>query len=89
MLTLALAFAKPTSIFGRQLVRDLGPVERDGVRWGWILATRFYDLALATWVWKRIDGAARKDAGEFRQVARWLAMTREGEKGAPLRWRRV
>jgi hypothetical protein len=52
-------------LFGAYLIKELGPVERESVRWGWILAVRALDLALGAFVWKKVEGFARKDGGEL------------------------
>ena len=52
------------SVFGSYLQQELAPVEREGVRWGWILAVRAFEMALGTWIWKRVDGLTRRDGGE-------------------------
>lgn len=49
--------------FGGYLKQELAPVEREGVRWGWILAVRCWDLVLGAWIWKRVQGMTRSDGG--------------------------
>lgn len=55
----------PCRVLGTYLSKNLAPVERDGVRWGWILAVRAWDLFLGAWIWKQVQGATRRDGGEL------------------------
>ncbi|SGY39267.1 BQ5605_C003g02186 [Microbotryum silenes-dioicae] len=52
-------------IFGDYLAKNLAPVERDDVRWGYILLVRAYDLALGGYLWPRVDGLAKRDGALF------------------------
>ncbi|KAI5474146.1 hypothetical protein MNV49_004143, partial [Pseudohyphozyma bogoriensis] len=52
-------------IFGKYLASTLGPVERESVKWSWILAVRALDLVQGIWVWSKVDGVTRKDGVLF------------------------
>ena len=54
--------------FGKYLLENLAPVEREGVRWFWIVGMRALELAAGALVWKRVRGAVKHDGGER---ARW------------------
>lgn len=58
--------------FGNYLLENLAPVERDGVRWPWIVAMRAAEIAAGAALWKRVRGEAKKDGGE---VARDSVLT--------------
>lgn len=49
--------------FGNYLLENLAPVERDGVRWAWILALRAAEIVIGARVWRRVRGAAKHDGG--------------------------
>lgn len=46
-------------------MKNLGPVEGEGVRWGWILAARAWDVGMGIWVWNRVEGGLTRDGGEL------------------------
>lgn len=50
--------------FGKYLLENLAPVEREGVRWLWIVGMRALELAAGALVWKRVRGAVKHDGGE-------------------------
>ena len=50
--------------FGKYLLENLAPVEREGVRWFWIVGMRALELAAGALVWKRVRGAVKHDGGE-------------------------
>lgn len=50
--------------FGSYLLENLAPVEREGVRWPWIVGMRAVELAAGALVWKRVRGAVKHDGGQ-------------------------
>ncbi|GAA5992627.1 hypothetical protein JCM10908_002696 [Rhodotorula pacifica] len=51
--------------FGSYLLENLAPVEREGVRWVYIVAMRAAELAAGALVWKRVRGAVKHDGALF------------------------
>ena len=51
-------------VLGTYLGNNLGPVEREDVRWQYILAVRAWDIWLGTRIWQRVEGVAKRDGGE-------------------------
>ncbi|GAA5920369.1 hypothetical protein JCM1841_005592 [Sporobolomyces salmonicolor] len=59
----SVCFAKP--IFGAYFLANLAPLEREGVRWYWIVLVRFWEVVLGGWVWRRVRGDLRGDGALF------------------------
>ncbi|BGP28201.1 hypothetical protein JCM10295v2_007188 [Rhodotorula toruloides] len=59
----SLCFTRP--VFGNYLLDELAPVEREGVRWAWIVGTRAAELALGQWAWRRVRGLVKTDGAVF------------------------
>ncbi|BGP44150.1 hypothetical protein JCM10449v2_008214 [Rhodotorula kratochvilovae] len=51
--------------FGPYLLENLAPVERDTVRWKYIVANRAWEIALGAWVWRRLSGVVRGEGALF------------------------
>ncbi|KAJ8291354.1 hypothetical protein OF846_005384 [Rhodotorula toruloides] len=59
----SLCFTRP--VFGGYLLEELAPVEREGVRWAWIVGTRAAEIALGQWAWRRVRGLVKTDGAFF------------------------
>ncbi|GAA5881814.1 hypothetical protein JCM1840_003886 [Sporobolomyces johnsonii] len=59
----SVCFTKP--IFGGYLLANLAPLEREGVRWYWIVLVRLWEVVLGGWVWRRVRGDLRGDGALF------------------------
>ncbi|BGP21120.1 hypothetical protein JCM10213_008967 [Rhodosporidiobolus nylandii] len=52
-------------IFGSYLLENLAPVERENPKWGWILATRAWEMAVGGWIWRRVKGGIKGEGALF------------------------
>ncbi|GJN94566.1 hypothetical protein Rhopal_007649-T1 [Rhodotorula paludigena] len=59
----AACFAQP--VFGKYLLENLAPVERDSVRWRYLVVNRAWETAAGAWVWHRINGVIRGEGAVF------------------------
>lgn len=57
----AACFAQP--VFGKYLLENLAPVERESVRWRYLVVNRAWETAAGAWVWHRINGVIRGEGG--------------------------
>lgn len=72
-MVLTLVVKLKCSVFGTYLLENLGPVERETVRWGWILVVRAIDVTMGGWIWNLITPlklAKKGDGGEHLFLAR-------------------
>ncbi|GAA5872967.1 hypothetical protein JCM16303_006896 [Sporobolomyces ruberrimus] len=81
-------------IFGNYLLHNLAPIERDSVTWRWIFITRVWEMAVVSYVWKRVRGGLKREGALFGLV--YALVSRSGlymfehsyfllSSGAPLR----
>ncbi|GAA6052544.1 hypothetical protein JCM3770_003235 [Rhodotorula araucariae] len=51
--------------FGPYLLENLAPVERDTVRWKYIVVNRAWEIALGAWIWRKLSGLVRGEGALF------------------------
>lgn len=71
--------------FGPFLLDNLAPVERDTVRWKFIVANRAWEVTLGAWVWQRLSGVVRGEGGASRRAFLALVLSRLVRQGTDTR----